>query len=209
MPRRDPLALNVQDHSPTPSDAAVGPTPPSPLDLIPRPRPKRRRDWEKAHPTQSYKIPAAFHERARSVQAALQGLAQRYQTTVDEVARALMHAALSAVREGEISLAYHPNPYGQKMLIEVVREGNREPRPLPQPKPRVRPKRPFVMAFRWPAEIGTEITRLAEHVPKGAVVVLLLETALEHIKAGEWRLRPRPVAVRQTVTVTGSREIGK
>ncbi|HID83925.1 MAG TPA: hypothetical protein EYP54_02205, partial [Anaerolineales bacterium] len=111
MPRRDPFARLKRPQSPTPTEG--GASPPRPIDLIPRPRKRtRRRDWERANPTHSYKIPAELHARARTVREALVGLAQRYQTTADDVARALMTAALAAVREGVIKLDYLPNPQG-------------------------------------------------------------------------------------------------
>ncbi len=198
MPRRDPFARLKQPLSPAP---VGGTQPPRPIDLIPRPKKRRRRrDWERVNPTQSYKIPADFHDRAKAVRKALLGLAQQYQSTVDDVARALMGAALAAVREGEIQLEYRPNPQGRKMSVEVVRAGGWPQKELPKPKQRTR-KKPLVMAFRWSAEVGKEITRLAGEAPKGAVVVLLLEAALERVKAGKWGLRPRPVAVKQEVMV--------
>lgn len=202
MPRRDPFARLKRPQSPTPTEG--GASPPRPIDLIPRPRKRtRRRDWERANPTHSYKIPAELHARARTVREALVGLAQRYQTTADDVARALMTAALAAVREGVIKLDYLPNPQGRKMTMEVVREGGWPQEELPKPK-RKRNAKPLVLAFRWSPEIGKEITHLAGDAPKGAVVVLLLEAALERVKAGKWGLRPRAVAVKQTVEVTNS-----
>jgi len=202
MPRRDPFARLKQPQSPTPTEG--GASPPRPIDLIPRPRKRtRRRDWERANPTHSYKIPAELHARARAVREALVGLAQRYQTTADDVASALMQAALAAVREGEIQLDYRPNPQGRKMTVEVVREGGWPQEELPKPK-RKRNTKPLVLAFRWSPGIGKEITHLAGDAPKGAVAVLLLEAALERVKTGKWGLRPRAVAVKQTVEVANS-----
>lgn len=205
MPRRDPLALDVQNHSPTPPDAAVGPTPPSPLDLIPRPRRKRRRDWERRNPARRYLVPPELHSRARAVREAMLGLAQQYHTTASDVARALMTAALAAVEEGEFQLDYRPRSHGRRMTVEVVQGGGWPQKELPSPKPRE--KAPSVnLTYRWGPEVHQAISNLAGDAPQGAIVVLLLEAALARLRAGEWGLRPRPVAVKQEVVVSASRK---
>jgi len=131
MPRRDPFARLKRPQSPTPTEG--GASPPRPIDLIPRPRKRtRRRDWERANPTHSYKIPAELHARARTVREALVGLAQRYQTTADDVARALMTAALAAVREGVIKLDYLPNPQGRKRAASSKVRNRKATSPTPR-----------------------------------------------------------------------------
>ena len=195
MARRDPFAHLKQ----APSNGA-----PAPIDLIPRPKKRtRRREWEKANPAHTYKIPVDFHDRAKAVREALLGLAQQYQSTVDDVARALMTAALKAVQVGEIQLGYRPNPKSRKMTVEVVRESGWPQEELPKPNPRKKVK-PMVLNFRWGEDTHKALTDLAADVPKGAVVVLLLEAALERVKAGKWGIRPRPVAVKQQITVANS-----
>jgi len=168
-----------------------------------RRRSGRRRDWERQNPARRYLVPPAFHNRAKAVREALLGLAQQYQSTVDDVARALMTAALAAVREGEIQLDYRPNPNGRKMTVEVVREGGWPQEELPKPKPR-RKVPPMNLTYRWGSDVHQAISNLASDAPQGAVVVLLLEAALERVKAGKWGLRPRPVAVKQEVMVATS-----
>ncbi len=201
MARRDPFARLKQ---PDYGDA------PAPIDLIPRPRARsRRREWEKANPTRSYKIPSAFHSRARAVRAAIVGLAQQYQATADDVASALMTAALAAVRDGEIQLDFRPNPKGRKMAVEVVRGDGWAQEDLPKPQQRKRAQKPLVLAFRWSEETHQQLATIAQDASKGAVVVLLLEAALERVKAGKWGLRPRPVTAKQTVTVANSRKTGR
>jgi hypothetical protein len=148
-------------------------------------------------------VPIDFHARARAVREALLGLAQRYQTTADDVASALMRAALAAVREGEIQLDYRPNPQGRKMTVEVVRKEGWPQEDLPKPKPKKKSKS-LILTYRWSAEIHQALSDLAGDAPKGAVVVLLLEAALERVKTGKWGLRPRPVAVKQEVTAVTS-----
>jgi len=197
MPRRDPFARLKK-----PITDAQG-QPVRPIDLIRPPTRKRRRDWEKANRPHTYKIPAAYHARARAVQQALLGLAQRYQTTVDDVATALMAAALAALQDGEIQLAFTPNPRGRKMTVEVVREGGWAQEELPKPQKRKRPK-PLYLGFRWGDHIAQRVAEVADDAPKGAVVVLLLEAALERVKAGKWGVRPRAAVVKQTVSVVNS-----
>ena len=196
MARRDPFARLKQ----APSNGA-----PAPIDLIPRPKKRtRRREWEKANPAQHYRVPADLHDRARAVRSAIVGLAQQYQATADDVASALMTAALTAVREGEIQLDFRPNPKGRKMAVEVVRGDGWSQSELPKPKPRKKASRPLILTYRWGEDVHKAITHIAAESPKGAVVVLLLEAALERVKAGKWGLRPRPVTAKQTVTVANS-----
>lgn len=203
MPRRDPFARLKQPASPTPGGDAQ---PPRPIDLIPRPKKRtRQRDWERKNPAKHYRVPADLHDRAKAVREALLGLAQHYQSTVDDVARALMAAALVAAQEGDIQLAYRPNPQGRKMTVEVVRGGDWPQAELPKPKSRKKAK-PLILTYRWGPEVHQAISDLAGEAPKGAVVVLLLEAALERVKAGKWGLRPRPVAVKQEVVVATSRK---
>ncbi len=198
MARRDPFARLKQ----TPSDGA-----PAPIDLIPRPKKRtRRREWEKANPAQHYRVPADLHARARAVRSAIVGLAQQYQATADDVASALMTAALAAVQDGEIQLDFRPNPKGRKMAVEVVRGDGWAQEGLPKPKPRKKPSRPLILTYRWGEDVHKSITHIAADSSKGAVVVLLLEEALERVKAGKWGLRPRPVTAKQTVTVANSRK---
>ena len=157
----------------------------------------RDRRWERQNPAHRYFIPPAFHDRARAVREALLGLAQRHQTTVDDVARALMRAALDAVQEGEIQLYHRPNPDSRKMTVEVVREGG-QPQELPKPQPQ--PKNPSMnLTYRWGDEVHQAISTLAGDAPQGAVVVLLLEAALRQVQDGNWGLRPRPVSIKQEV----------
>ena len=205
MARRDPFARLKQPLSPTPQG---GEQPPRPIDLIPRPKKReRRRDWERANRAQHYRVPHHYYARARRVREALLGLAQQYQTTADAVASALMQAALAAVREGEIQLDVQPNPHGQKMAIEVVRKGGWPQEELPKPKPKKKTPA-LILTYRWGQDTNSAISAIADkwNAPKGAVVVLLLEAALERVKAGKWGLRPRPVAVKQTVEVSNSQK---
>ena len=198
MARRDPFARLKQ---PDYEDA------PAPIDLIPRPRARsRRREWEKANPAQHYRVPADLHDRARAVRAAIVGLAQKYQATADDVAGALITAALTAMREGEIQLDFRPNPKGRKMAVEIVRGDGWAQEDLPKPKPRKKASRPLILTYRWGEDVHKAITNIAAESPKGAVVVLLLEAALERVKAGKWGLRPRPATIKQTVTVANSRK---
>ena len=173
-----------------------------------RRRRARDRSWDKSHRPYTYKIPAAFHDRALTVRVIIKGLARKYQTTMDDIARALMAAALAAVQEGEIQLEYRPNPQGRKMTVEVVREGGWPQEELPKAKGKKKAKPPVVLNFRWGQDLHQALSELAGEAPKGAVVVLLLEAALERVKAGKWGLRPRPVAVKQEVMVATSRKNG-
>jgi len=200
MARRDPFARLKQ-----PITDAQG-QPMRPIDLIRPPTRKRRRDWEKANRPYTYKIPTDYHSRARAVREAILGLAQRYQTTMDDVAAALMKAALAAVQEGEIELAFAPNPKGRKMTVEVVSEGGWAQEELPKPQKRKRTTKPLYLGFRWSKKTAQRLGEIANDAPKGAVVVLLLEAALERVKAGKWGLRPRPVEIKQTVEVANFAE---
>lgn len=208
--RRDPFA-RLKQSSPTPSSTEGQEEEPSaaprPIDLIPRPKKRtRRREWERAHPAQHYRVPAAYYERGKAVRAALVGLAQQYQTTADNVATALMRAALTAVQEGEIQLSTLPVPQGKKMAVEVVRTDAQHPIHLPKPKPKKKAK-PLMLTYRWGKDLHQEIVNLAGDAPLGAVVVVLLEAALEWITSGKWSLRSRPVTVKQEVKVARSRKI--
>jgi len=210
-PRRDPFARLKQPlQSTTPGPDGAPPAPPTILDLIPRAkRRERKREWEKANRAKSYKIPTGLHDRARNIRSALLGLAEQYQTTADEVAAALMTAALDAVAEGDIRLEFVPNPQGRKMRVEVVREGGWPQEDLPKPRKRSKAAKPVFLGFRWSNEIDRKITEVAANAKKGEVVVLLLEAALERLKAGQWGLRPRTVTVKQGVSVdAGEREGG-
>jgi len=170
--------------------------------------PRRNRRWDKKHRAYTYKVPHALHDRARKVRESLLGLAQQYQTTVDDVATALVRAALAALRDGEIEMEYRPAPQGKVMTVEVVREirENGWPQRIPKPKPRKKAPKPVWLAFRWPREVADEIARAAIGTSKAAVVVLLLEVALERVQAGKWHLKPRPVHLRQTVAIVRSRK---
>ena len=198
MARRDPFARLKQ----APSDGA-----PAPIDLIPRPKKRtRRREWEAQNRPFVYRVPAGMVDRARAVRSAIVGLAQKYQSTADDVASALMAAALDAVREGEIQLDFRPNPKGRKMSVEVVRGDGWAQEDLPKPKPKKRNKS-LLLGYRWGQDTHKQITNLSQDAPVGAVVVLLLEAALKRVKTGKWGLRPRPVTVKQGVSVARSRKI--
>jgi len=196
--RKNLMDLEPSPTEPDPIVQAIA-APEAGVHLRRRPA-KRNRKWERVNRTRSYKIPRAFHARARAVREALVGLAQQYQTTADDVASALMASALAAVQEGEIQLDYRPNPQGRKMTVEITREEGWPQKELPKPRKKKAVK-PLWLGFRFSEEIANTITRLAGDAPKGAVVVLLLEAALERVKAGKWGLRPRPVEVKQTVEV--------
>ncbi len=165
----------------------------------------RRRTWEKAHPTFSYKIPAEYHDRARNVREAIVGLAQKYQTTADEVAAALMTEALIAVEEGVITLEFRPKARGRKMGVTVTRGHGWAQTELPKAKKRKSPK-PLWLGFRWSERLDKKITEIAQDAAKGAVVVLLLEASLEQIRNGNWGLRPVPVEVKQGIQIASSRK---
>lgn len=199
--------MNLADLEPSPT------TPDPVVQSIAAPEAKRRgtkkkrsRDWDKAHPPRTYKIPVDFHARALAVREAIKGIAESYNATADDVATALMTAALTAVQEGEIRLDFRPNPRSRKMTVEVVREGGWPQQELPKPKPRKKTKR-FVLNYRWSKETHQRIIAVAQDAPIGAVVILLLEAALERVKAGKWGFRPRPVTSQQTVTVAHSWKI--
>ena len=205
MPRRDPFEnlKNPGSGSPTPAG-----TPPSPLDLIPRAKPKkRRREWERKHRGFSYKVPHDLVDRAREVRKAIAGLAQKHMTTADQLASALMTAALDAVQEGEMTLNLRPNPQGRKMTVEVVREPGWKHEP-PSPKRHSR-KQTLVLTYRWPAEVHRRIQILAGDARVGEAVVVLLEAALERVREGLWSLRPRVIAVSQETEIeVSSRNLG-
>ena len=209
MPRRDPfenLTLPSADRR-SPSADAPG-TPPSPLDLIPRARrKKRRREWERRHRGFSYKVPHDLVARAQDVREAITGLAQAHMTTSDQLATALMIAALDAVQDGEITLNLRPNPQGRKMTVEVVREPGWKHEP-PAPKRRRR-KPTLVLTYRWPVEVHRRIQALVGEARIGEAVVVLLEAALERVREGRWSLRPRVISVTQETEIqVGSRNSG-
>ncbi len=204
MPRRDPfenLTLPSADRH-SPSADAPG-TPPSPLDLIPRAKPKkRRREWERRHKSYTYWVSGQdLVTRAKAVRESIRGLAEAYMTTTDQVAEALMSAALDAVRDGEIELQVQPNsnPKARRMTVEVVREPGWK-RDIPRPKGRSR-KITLVLAYRWSKEMHQRIVTLAGNARIGEVVVTLLEEALERVRKGIWTLRPRVVAITQETQV--------
>ncbi len=199
MPRRDPFEnlKNPGSGSPTPAG-----TPPSPLDLIPRAKPKkRRREWERKHKPFTYWVSGDLVERARTMREAIRGLAEAYMTTSDQLASALMSAALDAVQDGEIrlNLQPNPNPKGRKMVVEVIREPGWK-RDIPKPKGR-RKRSSLVLSFRWDAEVHRRLQALSGDARIGEVVVTLLEEALERVSTGKWTLQPRIVAVTQETQV--------
>ena len=201
MPRRDPFEnlKNLQTGSPTPTSR-----PPTPLDLIPRARrKKRRREWERRHKSYTYWVSGQdLVARAKAVREAIRGLAEAYMTTTDQMAGALMVAALDAVRDGEIRLQVqpNPNPKARKMVVEVVREPGWK-RELPKPRNKRSRQASLVLAYRWPKEMHQQIQALAGNARIGEVVVVLLEEALARIREGVWSLRPRVVAVTQETQV--------
>jgi len=106
------------------------------------------------------------------------------------------------VQGGEIQLAFSPNPQGRKMRVEVVREGGWPQEDLPQPrKRRKNSRRSVFFSYRWGVQTDQRIAEVAGEAVKGEVVTLLLETALERLKAGKWGLKPRAVTVKQGVSV--------
>jgi len=202
MPRRDPFE-NLQIGSPTPTSG-----PPTPLDLIPRARrKKRRRAWERKHRGFSYKVPHDLVDRAREVRQAIAGLAQKHMTTADQLASALMTSALDAVQDGELTFHLRPNPQSRKMIVEVVREPGWKHDP-PSPRRRGR-KQTLVLTYRWPVEVHRRIQTLAGNARVGETVVVLLEAALARVREGRWSLRPRVIAVSQETEIEiGSRNSG-
>ena len=151
--------------------------PPTPLDLIPAVRPKKRgRQWEKRNRAWSYKIPRPLWDVAKQIRDDIYAIAQFREdgkprgdsTTVDAVATALIDWALGFAEQDPSFLSPRTNPHPRGRLMTLAwEEWNGWPRELPTPSRRTRradkeaKDKVFVLTYRWPEELVQRIKLLA------------------------------------------------
>lgn len=155
--------------------------PPSPVDLIPGPQPKKKRgrEWEKRNRAWSYKIPRPLWDVAKQIRDDIYAIAQFREdgkpredaTTVDDVAAALVDWALSLAEQEPSFLIPRPNPHPRGRLMTLTWEewSNWSTEILTPSRKRKADKggkdKDFVLTYRWLEEHDQRIKSLAGKGP--------------------------------------------
>lgn len=169
-------------------------------------RTRRRRDWEKKNPSNSYRVPSELHMRAKEISASLSSIAGEYLSTTSSVAAAFVTFSLSHLRSGKLTIEPHPNPERRTLTLhwtEVENGWPKEIKPLKRKKEGVLAKKDSIfLGYRWGADIDKQIEAIAKQtgVPGGEVVVFLLNHAIEAYRRGQLTLTPEAVVVTNKVT---------
>lgn len=190
MPRQDPFARLRSD-------------PQDPVATIPQAQARKRgRDWEKSHPSASYFVPGALHEKALDIRAAILGLSHKHMTTTSSVASALAGYSLAMVRKGKLKIEARPDANRRRMSL-TWEEASGWPQEVPSPKKAARDARELFLSYRWMGDIDRQVRALAgETLSTGEVVVFLLNHALEAHQQGRLRLKEEAVIMTQKVSPT-------
>jgi len=213
MPRRDPFdRLKGVQITPAESEHAGQPEQPRPAsvldDLRVAEKKKRRRQYEMAYPTVSFRgIPAEINEQ-------ILALANEHHVMAGEIVDTFLSYGLRCVDRGTLPL--EPRPKAARMTLYPLsgnwqkRQGWSEENPNPVPKPiparkvhkeqKVPAAWESVVSYRGVGkETAKALRRLADkkYVPVGEVAAVLLKHGLEAYKAGRIRLNPQPLTVRQ------------
>jgi len=215
MPRRDPFdRLKGVQITPAESEHAGQPEQPRPAsvldDLRVSEKKKRRRQYEKANPTVSFRgIPADINEQILT-------LAGEQRVMAGEIVEVFLIYGLACVDRGTLPL--EPRPKAARMTLFPLssnwqkRQGRSEeisnpiPKPIPTRKSHKEQKAPAawksVVSYRGVGKETTKTLRLLadkKHVPVGEVATVLLKHGLEAYKAGRIHFDPQPLTARQTL----------
>ena len=209
MTRQNALA----SQSSLPKDENGFTAPVSVSDLIPTSKQTKRvhtgnrnRDWDKAHPTSSYRIPSELHVQASDIRAFIFDLADEKMTSTSVIANAMMKYALGNVREGKLSIQPKPKADRRKLTLMMVEvnEWPRETKNRFAPKTSPKKKVPsLVLTYRWSKENNVQIKALAGNaISEGELAVFLLNFAMDGYNRGRLKFQEVTHTVGQIVGAT-------
>jgi hypothetical protein len=182
--------------------APVQPAPEQPKTILEQLRPAekqpallRNRDWEKDHPSMTYRLVP------KEVRGAVKEIAGQLRCTADLVAGALLAYAITCYQRGDLRLHPQPTHFGLRLFPENYQqtakpkrlrwtEHQDQPKPY-QPKSNRR-KRPAGLykqqvTYRLSTEIRVEIDQISRdhHIPPGEVVTKFLLWGIQAYQSGK------------------------
>ena len=160
-----------------------------------QPTPLRNREWEKQHPSMTYRLVP------KEVREAVKEIAVNLECTADLVAGTLLEYGRICYRRGDLRLQPQPTQFGLRLYPEHYQstakpkklrwtENQQHPQP-PRPKRKIH-KRPAGLyrqqvTYRLLPEIRAEIARISQeqHVPPGEVVTRFLQWGIQAYQSGK------------------------
>jgi hypothetical protein len=214
---------NPLDRMITPNNAAASSPAPTPLDLIPtarqvkkekknekslEKRKESRAAFDRKYPCYPYHIPELVHEEAKAVRALVLGIAQNKESNINvteiEMTTKFVIWSLEQVRKGTLSITGKPDCNRRKMTVVVEDNDNGwdiTPLDLKPGKKKIPAKR-LVFTYRFPPDVTAQINELAgPALPKGEVLVRLLQHAVRAYKNRDVRIKTTPAEARQSAII--------
>ena len=174
-----------------------------------------RRTFDQQNPCFGYFIPEHLHGEAKSLRAAILGLAQNRDRNINvteiNMTTSLVSWALGQVRKGNLSIKGTPDARRRKMTViieDVADTWEKTPLEIEPFEKKVRAKR-IVFTYRFPREIDQQISKLAGNfLPKGEVLIRLLQHAVQAVRNGDTKIIPTPKEMRQEATIVDVKKAG-
>jgi hypothetical protein len=208
------MSNNLWQSEPT---SPVPAPPPAPVNLIPGPKSRRSREYEKSHPKFSYRLTD------KSIADQVLGIAQSRSISADEVAEAFVLAGLNASRLGKINWSGVRPTQGRMTLRQSAGDTwvvHDEPvtwaQEIPPPvkrkrktdieRERERRERDALRVhYRWSADVDEALDQLTRQVMgyradeplarkdgrKGEILTVLLRFAISAYQSGRITLTPK------------------
>jgi hypothetical protein len=167
-----------------------------------------RAEFDKKFPCYPYHIPEHLHSDAKEIRALILGIAQNREKQINvteiDMTTKLVSWSLEQVRKGKLLIKGFPNIHSRKMTVVVedaVDNWDKTPLELKPGKKRTAARR-LVFTYRFPSDVITQINSLAgDTLPKGEVLIRLLQYAVEAYKRRIIKIRPSTSEVRQSAEI--------
>jgi hypothetical protein len=224
MTKRNPLDRLINTNN------TVGASPaPSTLDLIPTARQVKRdarseqqiekrkasrKAFDKRYPNFGYFIPEHLHMEAKALRATILGLAQNKEKNLNvteiSMTTSLVVWALAQVRTGKLIITGTPNSRRKMTVIieDVTDTWEKTPVEI-KPVEKKMPVKRMTIAYRFPPDVEKQIRELTgDALPKGEVLVRLLQHAVQAVQNGDTKINIAPMEMRQVASIVDLKKAG-